>query len=180
MRLRFSVVLVVELLRAWLAAPLRGRPLQYSPALLGRRSSDKSTFQRLALALIGAYNVAISTLRDLRENHFETARLYGKRLCMINETGRHGGLLNVLKEITYRMERKHQQQSGSFVFRGLMLMATNEEPQSTDTTSGLERRRITVRLPRSATAEETADWQSRGGEAPVLRMSRSPDSFAGC
>jgi putative DNA primase/helicase len=93
---------------------------------------------------------------------------------MVNEAGRHGGALNMLKAITggdhLPLERKHQQQSGSFLFSGLVLMATNEDLQSTDATSGLERRRITVRFPRSATAEEIADWDAQGGEQAVLHV----------
>jgi len=162
----------VELLRAWLAALMRGLPLQKFLMLLGRGGSGKGTFQRLATALVGVRNVAVSTLRDLEENRFETAKLFGKRLCSINEAGRHGGALNMLKAITgddhIPLERKHVQQSGTFVFDGLVLMATNEDLQSSDATSGLERRRITVRFPVSATPAEKADWESRGGEEAVL------------
>ncbi|MCF7995190.1 MAG: DUF5906 domain-containing protein [Chromatiaceae bacterium] len=162
----------VGLLRAWLAALARGIPLQKFLMLLGRGRSGKGTFQRLVTALIGTGNVAISALRDLEENRFETAKLYGKRLCMINEAGKHGGALNMLKAITggdhIPLERKHVQQAGSFVFDGLVLMATNEDLQSSDTTSGLERRRVTVRFPRSATPEEIAAWEAQGGEEQVL------------
>lgn len=162
----------VELLRAWLAALVRGLSLQKFLLLLGRGGSGKGTFQRLAVALVGVLNTATSALRDLEENRFETAKLYGKRLCLINEAGRHGGTLNMLKAITggdhIPLERKHVQQSGSFVFDGLILMASNEDLQSTDNTSGLERRRITVRFPTTATPEEKADWESRGGEQAVL------------
>ncbi|MBK5969040.1 MULTISPECIES: DNA primase family protein [Thiorhodovibrio] len=162
----------VELLRAWMAALLRGIPIQKFLLLIGRGGSGKGTFQRLIAALVGIANVAISTLRDLEENRFETAKLYGKRLCMVNEAGKHGGALNMLKAITggdhIPLERKHQQQTGSFVFDGLVLMATNEDLRSTDTTSGLERRRVTVRFPVTATPEEKADWDSRGGESAVL------------
>ncbi|HPB76839.1 MAG TPA: DUF5906 domain-containing protein, partial [Chromatiaceae bacterium] len=162
----------VELLRAWLAALLRGLPLQKFLVLIGRGGTGKGTFQRLALALVGEKNAAISALRDLEENRFETAKLYGKRLCMINEAGRHGGSINMLKAVTGQdhipLERKHVQQSGSFVFGGLVLMASNEDLQTTDSTSGLERRRLTVRFPVSATPEEKADWQARGGESKIL------------
>lgn len=162
----------VELLRAWLAALVRGVQLQKFLMLLGRGRSGKGTFQRLAVAVVGARNVAVCALRDLEENRFETAKLYGKRLCMINEAGKHGGALNMLKAITggdhIPLERKHIQQSGSFVFNGLVLMATNEDLQSSDSTSGLERRRVTVRFPKSATPDELADWEARGGEDAVL------------
>ncbi len=162
----------VELLRAWLAALVRGIPLQKFLLLLGRGKSGKGTFQRLAIALVGTANNAVCSLRDLEENRFETAKLYGKRLCTINESGKHGGTLNMLKAVTggdhLPLERKHQQQHGSFVFGGLVLMATNEDLQSTDSTSGLERRRITVRFPVSATPDEIARWEARGGEEAVL------------
>lgn len=162
----------VELLRAWLAALVRGIMLQVFLVLLGRGGSGKGTFQRLCSALIGILNVAISTLRDLEENRFETAKIYGKRFVMVNEAGRHGGSMNMVKALTggdhVPLERKHQQQSGSFVFTGLMLMASNEEIASSDGTSGLWRRQITVRFPRTATPEERADWRERGGEEGVL------------
>jgi putative DNA primase/helicase len=162
----------VELLRAWLAALVRGIPLQKFLLLLGRGGTGKGTFQRLAAALVGLSNTAISALRDLEENRFEGAKLVNKRLCMINEAGKHGGQLNMLKAITggdhIPLERKHVQQSGSFIFDGLVLMASNENLQSTDSTSGLERRRLTVRFSRTATPKERADWEARGGEAQVL------------
>jgi putative DNA primase/helicase len=162
----------VELLRAWLAALLRGIALQRFLMLLGRGGSGKGTFQRLVTALVGIRNTAISTLGNLEENRFEVAKLYGKRLCMINEAGKHGGALNMLKAITggdhLPLERKHVQQSGSFVFGGLVLLATNEDMQSSDSTSGLERRRLTVRFPRVVTPEERAAWEAKGGEEAVL------------
>lgn len=162
----------VELLRAWLAALIRGIALQYFLTLIGRGGSGKGTFQRLVTALVGLLNVAVTDLARLESRPFETALLYGKRLAMVNEAGKYGGSLNVLKAITggdhIPLERKHVQRSGSFVFGGLVLMATNEPIVSTDSTSGLERRRITVRFPTSATPEEKADWRARGGEEAVL------------
>lgn len=162
----------VELLRAWLAALLRGTRLQVFLMLIGRGGTGKGTFQRLVMALIGSMNAAVCTLRDLETNRFETAKLYGKRLCMINEAGKHGGALNMLKAVTggdhLPLERKFVQQVGSFVFGGLVLMATNEDLQTTDLTSGLERRRVTVRFSRTATPADRADWERRGGEDGVL------------
>lgn len=162
----------VQFLRAWLAALVRGIALQQLLILIGCGGSGKGVFQRLAAFLIGIQNTAITTLRDLEVSQFETAKLVGKRLCMINEAGRYGGSLNKLKAITghdhLRIERKHQQQQGSFVFDGLVLIVTNEPIASTDKSSGLERRRMTVRFPTAASPAEKADWRSRGGEEGVL------------
>lgn len=162
----------VELLRAWLAALLRGKPLQKFLMLIGRGGTGKGTFQRLCTAMVGSGNVAISTLRDLENNRFETAKLFGKRLAMVNEAGRHGGAVNILKSITggdhVSLERKHVQQHGGFVFGGLVMMASNEDLLTTDQTSGLERRRITISFPVTATPEERAAWDDLGGEEAVL------------
>jgi putative DNA primase/helicase len=162
----------VELLRAWMAALIRGIPLQKLLILLGPGGTGKGVFQRLATALIGVQNTAVTKLRDLEENRFETAKLFGKRLCMVNEAGRYGGAINILKAITggdhIPLERKHVQQSGSFVFEGLVLMASNDQVATTDVTSGLERRRLTVEFRRRATLAEKANWERRGGETAVL------------
>ena len=162
----------VELLRAWLAALIRGIHLQRFLALIGRGGSGKSTFVRLAVALVGETNSAITTLRDLEDSRFEAVKLLGKRLCQVNEAGRHGGALNVLKAVTggdsLPIERKHVQAVGSFIFTGLVIMTSNEDLMSSDTTSGLERRRLVVRFSRTATQDERADWERRGGEGAVL------------
>ncbi|MCK7579072.1 MAG: DUF5906 domain-containing protein [Chromatiales bacterium] len=110
-------------------------------------------------ALIGISNTAISTLQNLETNRFETAKLHGKRLCMINESGRHGGELNMLKAITggdhIPIERKNVQQTGSFVFEGLVLMATNE--------------------PMVSSRQPPADWNADGSRF-AFRDRRHPKS----
>jgi putative DNA primase/helicase len=162
----------VKLLMCWLAALIRGIPLQYFMMLVGAGGSGKGTFQRLAMALVGENNHVTTDLADLEGNRFEAARLVGKRLCLINEAGRHGGSVNALKALiggdSIKVERKFIQSSGSFVFSGLVLMASNEQLQTTDSTSGIERRRITVRFPVAASADERWNWRERGGETQVL------------
>lgn len=162
----------VELLRAWLAALVRGVPLQQFLFLVGAGGTGKSTFAELATALVGAANTVSSDLAALEASRFETARLYGKRLAILGEVGKHGGGVNTLKSLTggdaLRLERKHQQSTGSFVFRGLVLLIGNEHMQTTDQTSGLERRRITVRFDRVLTEPEKLAWQARGGNEGCL------------
>lgn len=159
-----------NLLRAWLAALIRGMPLQYILMLIGRGGSGKGVFQRLAVKMIGEANTATSTLSNLENNRFETAKHHGKSLALINEAGRFGGQLNMLKAMSGRdhipLEIKHQQQNASFIYGGLFLLATNDDIASSD--SGLERRRIAVRFSKLVTADERKDWQQRGGEESIL------------
>jgi putative DNA primase/helicase len=78
----------------------------------------------------------------------------------------------VLKAMTgqdpLRLERKNQQQEGSFIYEGQTLMMSNERLATTDYTSGIERRRMTVEFTRRITKEERADWSWRGGEETIL------------
>lgn len=160
-------------LRAWMAAVLHGRnDLQKFLHLKGSGGTGKGTFMRLLTALVGTQNTIETKLDQLEQNRFESAMLYGKRLAIISESDRYGGSINMLKAITgqdsIRLERKHKQQTGSFVFEGMVIMASNESLQSTDHTSGLDRRRITVIFDRRATTEEKLAWKQRGGEEAVL------------
>lgn len=163
----------VEFLRAWMAAVLHGRnDLQKFLHLKGSGGTGKGTFMRLLTVLIGKGNTAITSLDQLEQNRFEAAMLYNKRLAVISESDKYGGSINNLKAITgqddIRLERKHQQQAGSFVFQGLVVMASNESLQVTDHTSGLDRRRVTVIFNRRATNEEKEAWRQQGGEEAVL------------
>ncbi len=163
----------LELLRAWLAALMHGRAdLQKILHLIGSGGTGKGTFMRLATALVGRHNAVSTTLKEMENSRFETARYYGARLVQITDSDKYGGSLDTLKALTgqdpVRLERKHQQQSGDFIFGGLVIMASNENLMSTDHSSGLERRRITVIFDRRATDEEKQAWQALGGEEAVL------------
>lgn len=162
----------VNLILCWLAALVRGIHLQYFLMLVGAGGSGKGTFQRLAMAMVGEKNYVSTSLNDLENDKFEPARIMGKRLCLVNEAGRHGGAVNALKALiggdSMKVERKFVQSSGSFVFSGLVLMASNEQLQTTDSTSGIERRRITIRFPVAASTDERWNWRERGGESMVL------------
>ncbi len=163
----------LEFLRAWLAALLTGRAdLQKFLHLFGPAGTGKGVFTRLAELLIGRHNSTVTDLRNLEQNRFETASLYGKRLVSITDTSKYGGSVDVFKALTgqdsLRLERKHQQQGATFRFGGLVLLASNEALQTTDYTSALERRRLTVEFKRLVTDAERADWNARGGEEAVL------------
>lgn len=163
----------LELLRAWLAALLTGRAdLQRFLHLPGPGGSGKGTFMRLCSALVGQQNLTSTDLRTLEQNRFESATIYGKRLVLITDSDKYGGSINVLKALTgqdpIRLERKHVQQSGTFTFEGLVMLASNEPLATTDLSSGFERRRITVEFNRVATEAEKQAWRDQGGEEAVL------------
>jgi putative DNA primase/helicase len=163
----------VQLLRAWLAALLLGMAsLQKFLHLIGPGGTGKSTFLRLMEVLIGSQNVVSTDLRQLEQNRFESATLYNKRLALVADSDRYGGSVNVLKSITgqdaVRLETKHKQQHGHFVFEGLVTIASNEPLASTDYTSGLERRSVTVEMLKRVSAEQRAEWNRQGGEKAVL------------
>lgn len=163
----------VELLRAFLSALIRGgADLQRFLHLIGPGGSGKSTFFRLATALIGERNTVSTDLKELEQNRFESATLYGKRLAIIADSDKYGGSINKLKAVTgqdpIRLERKHVQQAGTFVFEGLVFMASNEPLVTTDYTSGLERRRVTVAFDYRVSETEKTAWRNLGGEEAVL------------
>ncbi len=164
---------LVEFLRAWFAALLTGRAdLQRYLHLLGPGGTSKGALIRLAGALVGAQNATVTDLRNLEQNRFETAKLYGKRLVAITDSGRYGGSIDVFKALTgqdpLRFEEKYRQQGATFTFDGLTLLASNEPLQFSDFTGAVERRRITIEFNRRVTDTERAAWDQQGGETAVL------------
>jgi phage/plasmid-associated DNA primase len=147
----------VQVLRAWLRAVLLSHSdIQKFVEIVGPGKSGKSTYSNLAHALVGDTNAIISSLDHLEKSRFETANLYKKKLLLFNDVERYGGSVSVLKAITgrdlIRNERKFQ--SGSlkpFKFNGLVMITANEPIQTTDPTSGLARRRLTIPFDRPFT-----------------------------
>ncbi|MEI8572218.1 hypothetical protein U737_09665 [Methylomonas sp. LW13] len=163
----------VELIRAFMAAILHRRyDLQKFLHLIGPGGTGKTTLLNLIGALVGAANTVSTSFNALETDKFELARLFSKMLAIIADSERNGGSLQNFKAATggdpLRYEVKHQQSTGSFVFKGLFILISNEHVQNSDNSSGLERRRITVHLKRRVTEEQKLDWQARGGEVAVL------------
>lgn len=163
----------VWLLRAFINAVLTGRAdLQRFLHLIGPAGTGKSTFGRLLFTMVGAANSTTTSLKQLEENRFETAGIHGKRLVCIEEADKYGGSVSVLKAMTgqdpLRLERKNQQQRENFIYDGQVLMMSNERLATSDYTSGIERRRVTVEFTRRITPEERAQWEQQGGEETIL------------
>jgi phage/plasmid-associated DNA primase len=140
----------VQVLRAWLRAVLMGASdIQKFVEIVGPGKSGKSTYANLCNALVGDENTTISTLEHLEKNRFETANLYKKKLLLFNDVERYGGSVSILKALTGRdlLRNEHKYQVGKqkpFKFDGLCMITANEPIQTTDPTSGLARRRLTI------------------------------------
>jgi putative DNA primase/helicase len=130
--------------------------LQTFLELVGPGGTGKSTFLQLCSLLVGQDNCHATELKRLETNQYETASIYGKRLVLISDSSRYGGDVEILKQLTggdaLRGEQKYK---GSFTFipSCLVVLAANEYIQSTDSTSGLTRRRLTIRFDTRIPAE---------------------------
>ncbi|PSB08793.1 hypothetical protein C7B62_15615 [Pleurocapsa sp. CCALA 161] len=140
---------LVQLMRAYLLGIVTGRTdWQKYLELIGPGGTGKSTLTRLAIALIGQENVHTTTLKKLEGEKFETASIAGKRLVLINDSERYAGEVGKLKNFIGKSiltcEVKYQQSKGGFNPDALVIVSTNEVIQSSDYTSGLARRRISI------------------------------------
>ena len=140
---------LVQLLRAYLHGIVTGRTdWQKYLELIGPGGTGKGTFFRLAIALVGLKNTHTTTLEKLEKSRFETASLKDKRLVVITDSERYTGAVSILKALTGQdplpYEAKFKQSTGGFIPNALVIVAANETIQSSDYTSGLKRRRITI------------------------------------
>ena len=144
----------VQVLRAWLKACLvgQGHELQRFLEVIGPGGRGKSTFANLCCALVGHGNYASTTLNQLEQSRFEIASIKGKRLTLINDSERYGGSAQIFKALTggdnLRFEEKNKNVGEPFVYTGMVMVCANEPIQTTDNTSGLTRRRLTVEFNR--------------------------------
>ena len=74
-----------------------------------------------------------------------------------------------------RLEKKNQQQTGGFVYGGVVVVASNEAIQTADYTSGLIRRRMPVKFNRQTTDADKAKWAALGGIEAVMHKEFCPD-----
>jgi len=139
-----------QVLRAWLRATLLGRyEIQKFVEIVGPGKSGKSTYANIAVALVGKQNTYSTDFENLEKNRFEAASYMGKKLLLFQDADRWGGSVSKLKAITgndwIRSERKYQAESQDpFQYHGVVMITANEAIQSTDYTSGLARRRLTI------------------------------------
>jgi phage/plasmid-associated DNA primase len=172
-----------QVLRAWLRATLLSRyEIQKFVEIVGPGKSGKSTYANLAVALVGRGNTYSTDFENMEKNRFEAAAYMGKKLLLFQDADRWGGSVSKLKAITgndwIRSERKYQGETlDPFQYQGVVMITANEAIQSTDYTSGLARRRLTIPFDRpfagtQAEQKELIKFNSKGepqGEfAPLL------------
>ena len=147
----------INIIRAFFRMALISGDVQKFLELVGAGGTGKSTLVRLLVAFIGEKNSVTTDLKQLETNRFEAAGLHGKHLAIVNDSSRYCGEVSTLKALTggdpVRLEKKNVQQSGSFVFGGVVVIASNEAIQTADYTSGLIRRRMPVNFNRISTYE---------------------------
>lgn len=117
--------------------------------LVGPGGTGKSTMQQLMIALAGFSATHTSSLELIEMNKFETYNLIGKRLLLLTDESNYNKRMDVLKKLTsasdtLRAERKYGKEIISFKPECLVCIASNEHISSNDSTSGLERRRLTI------------------------------------
>lgn len=155
----------MQLLRAYLKAIVTGRTdLQRFVELVGPGGTGKSTYSRLAIALVGLQNTFITELKQLEANRFEVSGILGKRLVLIADSERSAGNVTVLKSLTgqdpLRYEQKYRQAQNGFIPNALVIVAANEPIASADYTSGLERRRLTIPFLKTVAPDHRRDLLS--------------------
>lgn len=144
----------VQVLRAWLKACLvgQGHEIQRFLEIIGPGGRGKSTFANLCCALVGMGNYASTSLNQLEQSRFELSSIKGKRLTLINDSERYGGSAQIFKAMTggdnLRYEEKMKNIGEPFVYSGMVMVVANEPIQTTDNTSGLGRRRLTLEFNR--------------------------------
>ena len=141
---------------------LKRYDLQKYFELIGPGGTGKSTFIDLLTLLVGDCNRAVTDLKELENNRFESAALYRKYLAVITDSAQWRGDVAKLKALTggdpIRNEVKNRQQSEPFIFTGIVFIATNEPITSKDYTDGLSRRRIPVYFTHKITDADKAQY----------------------
>ncbi len=117
-------------------------------ALVGGGSNGKGTFIKLNYKFLGEENCVSSEIKDLSENHFEPAVLFGKLLCVMGEVS-YDDLKN-----TNQLKKLGGEDKISFQFKGktpftddntaTCICQTNSMPITPDKTQGFYRRWLIV------------------------------------
>lgn len=130
--------------------------------LVGPGGTGKSTLQQVLIALAGFHGTHTTSLELLETSRFEAYNLIGKRLALLTDEANYSKRMDTLKKITsasdtLRAERKYGKETINFKPQCLVCMASNEHIASSDTSSGLERRRLTLVMDKVVPASQRRD-----------------------
>ena len=164
----------VQLIRAWMRAVLvSATDIQKFVEVVGPGKTGKSSWLKMCNALVGHENAAVSDLQRLEKNRFGLSGIAGKKLLLFNDVERYGGDVKNLKAITGGDEVLAEHKYGGqvkFYFEGLVMISANEQIATTDATSGLARRRLTIPF----------DRVYRGnGHTPLIDLSKNGGTPSG-
>jgi len=139
----------VEVCQAYLAAIVTSRAdLQIFMEIIGVAGTGKSTFMKLAQALVGRENYQPVKLQSLETNRFEAANIYRKRLVTVADSSKYFGGLSGIRTLTgdddLVYEEKNIQGGKTFRYQGMLLIAGNHPLQGDDPSDAIGRRRLSV------------------------------------
>lgn len=141
-----KVIIIQAFCRALLTGYTTGERFLH---LVGPGATGKSTLQQVLIALAGFSGTHTSNLEIIETNKFECHNLLGKKLLLLTDEANFNKRLDILKKITsasdtLRAERKYGKEVINFKPEVLVCIASNEHISSSDISSGLERRRLTI------------------------------------
>lgn len=142
---------VVQVLRAYINAVIFGRSyLQRYLQIIGAGGSGKSTFCEVAIELVGWENHKSTSLQGFEEDKFEVAKVASKRLVYFPDQPAFAKNPSNFKKLTggdpLPIRIMHKQTNADYASDAMVILTANQDIATTDNSSGLHRRQITVRF----------------------------------
>lgn len=142
---------VVQVLRAYINAIIFGRSyLQRYLQIIGAGGSGKSTFCEVAIELVGWENHKSTSLQSFEEDKFEVAKVASKRLVYFPDQPAFAKNPSNFKKLTggdpLPIRLMHKQTNADYTSDAMVILTANQDIATTDNSSGLHRRQITVRF----------------------------------
>jgi|GEM_PF-2927131 len=141
----------------------RRSDIQVLLQIIGKAGSGKSTFTRLAEALIGGANVQATQMELLDVDKFELSNFIGKPLILINEIdSNYKGDGSILKGLTggdrmLNRIKHHQSRGKDFVYYGKVLITANEEFKPLRVYDDWDRRNRVLRFQKTVEKSKVRD-----------------------